>query len=259
MASRKEIAVLVAAQAAGRFPQDEVYLPVQAGAILASPIPSMIPDNVGVHISEKNRTYCELTVVYWAWKNLEAGYVGLNHYRRYFSRKQFDKKWRRIADKETLEKSLTKAPVILPIRRNYYIETNYSQYIHAHHQQDLDLTRQIIKEKYPNYLSNFDTVMDKTYGHRFNMFVMRWDYFDCYCTWLFSILFELEKRLDISEYSSYDQRVFGFVAERLMDVWIETERVPYTELPVVFTDKQNLLKKGSTFLLRKLRGGKGSS
>lgn len=150
---------------------------------------------------------------------------------------------------------MKKAPVLLPKRRNYFIETNYSQYIHAHHREDLELTRQILTEQFPRYVHAFDAVMGRTSGHRFNMFVMRRDYFEEYCTWLFPVLFELEKRLDISWYSAYDSRVFGFVAERLMDVWIDTEKVPYTELPVVFTDKQNWLKKGNIFLMRKLRGG----
>lgn len=251
-----QIAVLIASQAQKRFPEDAVYLPIQAGAVLHQPLPGMLKDSSGSHISEKNRNYCELTAVYWAWKNLDVDYVGLNHYRRYFAGKRFGRKWDRIADRKNLEAALAKAPVILPRKRNYYIETNYSQYIHAHHREDLDTTRQILQEFHPQYVPAFDAVMSRTSGHRFNMFVMRRDYFEKYCSWLFAVLFELEKQLDISGYSAYDQRVFGFVAERLMDVWIETEGVPYTEMPVVFTEKQNWLKKGSAFLLRKFKGGK---
>lgn len=215
----------------------------------------MKKDSEDINISEKNRNYCELTAVYWAWKNLDADYVGLNHYRRYFAGKACGEKWSRIADGGDIARALKKAPVVLPKKRNYFIETNYSQYIHAHHKEDLDVTRRILEEQFPSYVPAYDAVMKETSGHRFNMFVMERSFFDRYCTWLFDVLFELERCLDISAYSDYDRRVFGFVAERLMDVWVRTENVPYTELPVVFTDKQNWLKKGGKFLLRKFRGG----
>ena len=34
------------------------------------------------------------------------------------------------------------------------------------------------------------------------------------------ILFEVEKRVDISKYDSYQQRLFGFLGERLLNVWL---------------------------------------
>ena len=88
-------------------------------------------------------------------------------------------------------------------------------------------------------------------GHRFNMFVMRRDYFDAWCAWLFPVLFAVERRLDITGYDPYNARVFGFVAERLLDVWIETNSVPYTEMPVMNTESQHWLRKGTHFVLRK--------
>lgn len=45
----------------------------------------MMADNTGDNISFKNKSYCELTTQYWAWKNVEAEYYGFCHYRRYFS------------------------------------------------------------------------------------------------------------------------------------------------------------------------------
>ena len=93
--------------------------------------------------------------------------------------------------------------------------------------------------------------MKQTVGHRFNMFIMKHDKLDAYCTWLFDILFELERRLDISAYSKNDARVFGFVSERLLDIWVETNGLSYEELPYVFMEKQNWFQKGSNFLKRK--------
>ena len=81
--------------------------------------------------------------------------------------------------------------------------------------------------------------MKKTSGHRFNMFIMKRDKLDSYCEWLFDILFELEARLDISEYSANDARVFGFVSERLLDVWIYTIDFEYKVIPYVFMEEQN--------------------
>ena len=112
-------------------------------------------------------------------------------------------------------------------------------------------TENIIKEIYPEYLTAFDNVMNRTWAHMFNMFVMRKNYFDEYCEWLFTILFELEKRIDISNYTVMEARVFGFISELLLDVWLETKQIKYKEINVSFMEKQNWLKKGSLFLKRK--------
>ena len=93
--------------------------------------------------------------------------------------------------------------------------------------------------------------MKSTKGHRFNMLVMKRPLLDRYCAWLFDVLFELEKRLDISAYSSYDRRVFGFVGERLLDVWIRANGIPYAELPVLHTESQHWPTKIIRFLKRR--------
>ena len=148
---------------------------------------------------------------------------------------------------------LKDADVLLPVPRNYFIETNYSQYAHAHHAVDLDTTRAILQEKYPDYVDTYDAYMKKTTGHRFNMFIMKKELFDAYCTWLFDILFELENRLDVSGYSDYDARVFGFVSERLLDVWIGTNGIKYKNIPYAFMEKQNWFTKIGRFLMRKIK------
>ena len=77
---------------------------------------------------------------------------------------------------------------------------------------------------------------------------------DAYCAWLFDVLFRLEGELDISQYDAVSRRVFGYVAERLLDVWMDTHQISYRELPVVNLERQNWIKKGGNFLLRKWRG-----
>ena len=81
--------------------------------------------------------------------------------------------------------------------------------------------------------------MERTKLHILNMFVMKKQLFDEYCKWLFSILFELERRIDISGYNQYEARVFGFISERLLNVWLEKQQLKVKELPVVFLEKQN--------------------
>ena len=246
----QRIKILIACHRPCPVPDEPCYLPVEVGAALhAQPIPGFTPDNTGDNISAKNKNYCELTALYWAWKNLDADAVGLVHYRRYFAKHHFSKQ---IADEADFLEALERSPVILPVKRHYWIETNYSQYIPAHHMQDLEFTRAVLSERCPEYLPAYDSEMQKRSGHRFNMFVMNREKLNVYCAWLFDVLFELEKRLDISGYSPYDARVFGFVAERLLDVWIETNRVPYTEIPVLNTESQHWFRKGTAFIKRKI-------
>ena len=233
-----------------RMPEDDMYLPVGVGK---ASLP-YIMDNTGENISDKNPTFCELTALYWAWKNLNYDYIGLAHYRRHFKGKKSKDKWDSILTEKQFHKAAKKSDVFLPKKRNYYIETTYKQYIHAHHKEDLDETEKILQEFYPEYMPAYSKVMNSTKGHRFNMFIMRKEILDSYCAWLFDVLFKLEERLDISDYSDYDSRVFGFVSERLLDVWIDTNKIRYTELPVMYMEKQNWFRKGFNFLKRKFAG-----
>lgn len=140
---------------------------------------------------------------------------------------------------------------MLPVCRNYYIETVRSQYEHAHNKRDLDECEKIILEKYPDYEPAFTLVMKRKKLHIYNMFIMKWELFDAYCQFLFGILFELEKRIDISDYNVYEARVYGFIAERLLNVWIEKNKITYKEVPVVYLENIDWIKKGSAFLKRK--------
>ena len=205
-----------------------MYLPVQMGHAIHPGI-GYIGDDTGENISERNGNFCELTGLYWAAKNLDSDYIGIVHYRRYFASRlhRFERKKRRVIGHEELNAILATTNVVLPKERHYFIETNYTQYIHAHHEQDLRVTRAIIERKCPEYLPAYDTYMSKTHGHHFNMFVMKKELLQHYCTWLFDILFELEKELDISSYSTNDKRVFGFVSERLLDAWLITNNIAY--------------------------------
>ncbi len=247
-----DIKIIVATHKKYWMPDDPMYLPVHVGAAGKESI-GYQRDDEGENISSKNANYCELTGLYWAWKNLNADYIGLAHYRRHYSNgKLFGDKKEKVINTAQMEHKLKDTDVLLPTPRNYWIETNYSQYAHAHHAIDLDTTREILQEKYPQYIPAWDSSMKKTTGHRFNMFIMKKNLFDQYCEWMFDVLFELEKRLDISTYNKNDSRVFGFVSERLLDIWIETNGIKYKDTGYVFMESQNWFIKGGNFIKRKL-------
>lgn len=250
-----DIKILVATHKEYRMPMDSIYLPIHVGKEISTVSLPFIGDNTGENISCKNPNYCELTALYWAWKNLDADYIGLSHYRRHFVLRKpglFCKnKFASILTSTQVEPLLQQYPLLLPKPRNYYIETNYSHFVHAHPAESMDLTKKILEEKYPAYLSAFDAAMSRTKAHRFNMFIMKKEIFLDYCDWLFTILFELEQQLDISGYDAYNKRIFGFISERLLDVYLEKQNISYAELPVLFMEQENWIKKGFSFLKRK--------
>lgn len=251
-----DIKIIVASHKKYWMPVDDIYLPLHVGKEGKADI-GFIGDNTGDNISNKNANYCELTGLYWAWKNLPAEYIGLCHYRRYFTRSNpcsCSKKKQVILTKAEWEELLNEHPIIVPDKRKYYIETNRSHYNHSHYAKDLDMTEKIIQEKYPQYSEAFSKVMERTWAHMFNMFVMRRDYFDEYCNWLFDVLQELEKRTDITDYDVVEARIYGYISELLLDVWLETNKLEYYEQNVAFLEPQNWLKKGGVFLKRKILG-----
>jgi hypothetical protein len=67
-----------------------------------------------------------------------------------------------------------------------------------------------------------------------NMFVMRNTHFQEFMTWWFGVLFEFEKRIDLNNYSDYQKRVLGFIAERLLNIWIEHKKLKSAELPDIY-------------------------
>ncbi len=252
----KESAVLVAAHHPYWMPSAPLYLPLQVGAYDKPDFGSeWTRDDSGDNISAKNATFCELTGLYWAWKNLDADVYGLCHYRRYLGYRRFgqNKKFCLLTESQ-IDKLLADHDMILPRKRHYWIETRESQYAHAHHAEDLRCVEQILSERYPEYLDSWHWMLNTRSGHICNMFVMRKADFDAYCTWLFDILFEAENRLDISSYSPKDQRVFGYLGERLLDVWIRQNRKTFAEVPVINMESQNWPKKVMVFLKRKIRG-----
>ena len=78
-----DIKILVAMHKEASVLKNPLLLPIQVGSALAERrLPDMLHDDEGIHISGKNKSYCEMTAQYWAWKNLRADYYGFFHYHR---------------------------------------------------------------------------------------------------------------------------------------------------------------------------------
>lgn len=251
------IKIIVATHKPYRMPEDDIYLPLHVGKA-GKPDIGFQGDDTGDNISEKNPNFCELTGLYWAWKNLDADYIGLVHYRRHFSVKPKKDKIESILTRQQLEKILETTDAVLPKRRKYYIETIYSHYAHTADGSHLDKTRVIIEKKCPEYLQSFDKVMKSRGAHMFNMFIMKKELADKYCEWLFDILFELEKAIDTSGMTAFEARACARIPEMLLDVWITKNGISFKEIPYVHMEPINWRKKLTGFIKAKFFGVKYS-
>lgn len=257
----KNIKIIVAAHKEYDMPDNNLYLPVFVGANGKEDINEYKRDDTGSNISIKNPNFCELTGLYWAWKNLDADYIGLVHYRRHFKGKSCKSK--EIKDRVNssinewqLEELLKDVDVVLPKKRNYFIENLYAHYKHTTYVEPLDETEKIIEEKCPEYKIEFENLKKRRSAHMFNMLIMKKDLLDKYCTWLFDILFELETRIDSSKYNRFHARYIGRVSELLLDVWINKNNIKYKEVKVLDIEPVNWFKKGMLFINSKFRGKK---
>lgn len=251
------------------MPMDQMYIPLHVGAEGkkdkdGNPLDlGYVKDNIGENISQLNPSFCELTGLYWAWKNIDADYVGLVHYRRHFSMKKEGDLWGRVLTYEQIAPYLGKVKVFTPNKRRYYIESLYSHYGHTHYFNQLDETRAVIKQLYPEYLDSYERIIKNTYGYMFNMMIMEKKLLNDYCTWLFDILFELGKRIDMPELSAFQGRYYGRISEIIFNVWLDQKiqsgilgRKELMELPCVHMEKIDWWKKGSAFLKAKFLGKK---
>jgi len=260
-----DIKILVACHKETQVATGEDYLPIHVGATGKDIIEvAKVRDDQGDNISSKNPYYCELTGIYWAWKNLNAEVIGLVHYRRYFCMKSrsYRKKhgaFDSVLSHDEAKALLTRADIIVPKKRHYYIESLYSHYAHTLDGSHLDLAKAIIAKDYPDYLSALVRVYDRSWGYMFNMAIMPKPMLDEYCQWLFDILAKLEEKIDISNLDAFSSRLFGRVSEILFNVWVlkkQEEGMSLIECPVIDMEPINWPKKIAGFLQAKFFGKK---
>lgn len=224
------------------------YFPIQVGKAVSKENLNIQGDDAGDNISSKNSSYCELTGMYWAWKNLKnVDVIGLCHYRRYFdfhNQCRLFMPFEYFSTSKFKETNLNIPNIIIDRVFNGQIVVAKSipllynlaiNYCIAHVSEDLRTLQHVIKETQDrNVEEAFDVVMYHSNALiHYNMFLMSWKDFDNYCNWLFPILQEVEKRIDISNYNSVQRRIFGYMAERLFNVWLVAEKKVLISKPVI--------------------------
>lgn len=191
-------------------PVDQAYeIPIQVGAVLTDKVMYDLRDSVGEYsISDKNRQYCELTGIYWAWKNDRSNYVGFSHYRRKFVLSE--------GQMFTIVSDDIDVVVTEPIVN---FATVKGQYAKDHVVEDWDTFIRVIGELAPEYLESALKVQNDIYYYAYNMFIMKKEIFNEYCSFIFPILKRCEELIGTKE-DVYQNRYVGFLAERLVSIFL---------------------------------------
>lgn len=208
-------------------------------------------DNTGDNISERNPYYSELTGLYWLYKNdSDCDITGLCHYRRYFINERNE-----VLLKEDIEHILNEYDIIVSEPLELESQSLYESYAVKHNKKDMDLTREAVSKLYPDYLDTFDEVMNGSKMYFANMLIASKEKVNAYSKWLFDILFDVEKQLDMTGYDEYNQRVYGFIAERLLRVWIVYNNYKPYECIVGLTESKAETKNAIEYAAQLLKNG----
>lgn len=203
-------------------PSNPAYIPLHVGRASAADF-GFLGDHTGDNISSQNPYFCELTGMYWLWKNCHGiQNIGVCHYRRYLINEGGN-----LFTEPELDRLLSQYD-ILTTKMLDLTCTYYHGFQENHHLKDLITTEHVLKERYPQYKDTFDKLVHGTHTYFGNIFTTSKTRYDEYCTWLFDILFEVQKRTDFSGYNDYSLRLLGFLSEFLQTVWIT-----YNELRVL--------------------------
>ncbi len=190
-------------------------------------------DSGSENISKKNESFCELTGMYWIRHNCNDDIKGLVHYRRFFTKNIWNEDVAYYLSEKDVRKLLKKYDCIVSDRK-YFSKKNIAEnYRCLHHGKDLDLLEEIIKMNAPEYLDAFYDAMSKTYLFPYNMIIAKAEVFDAYTDWLLGILHKLEAVEDLNGYDAYQSRIYGFLSERLLNVWLIKNDVLFVEKPTV--------------------------
>lgn len=189
----------------------DYVFPIQAGTACCDVRVANLADNTGEHISDRNGNYCELTVLYWMWKNKmvlggsadgEKGqYYGLCQYRRRFDFNEDD--FLRLTDNDV--------DVVLPYPLPYEPDIN------AHHERyikgmDWHVALQALEELQPEYAEVFPEILRQQYLYNYNLILAKKNILREYCEWLFPILFRIEE-LSVPKECMRNDRYIGYLGE----------------------------------------------
>lgn len=247
------IGIYVVSHKKYEFPQQEEYIPIKVGRMKNDF--AKITDDIGDNISSRNSSFCELTALYWLWKNKDLeDFVGVCHYRRYFyinnpPNKLLKKCVKNINDCKNeiatvnIETLLNDYEIIVP-KAEVFLESMENNYKRMHIQEHWDVMMEVISEKLTvEEMKIARKTFSNKYGYICNMFITRKNIFNDYMKWLFEILFELEKRININLNDSYQCRVFGFIAERLQNVYIHINKLNALEVPMIYISEKKDMER----------------
>lgn len=234
------------------LPKLKGYRAIQVGSA-EEDFPGCLRDDTGDNIADRNASYCELTAMYWIWKNTDDPFKGLAHYRRYFGRRPLSSRVRDILGYEALIGMLEGRDLLVAKPAVYHVDAREQLLMDCCTPETFSKLETVIETLSPEYMDAFRTFFAGNRAAQYNMLICRRTLFDDYCAWLFPILFSLEDKVDLSGASAYQKRLFGFVGERLMNVWMLHNRLSVGYLPVVSTEYTR--KDHLTYLRRDITNG----
>lgn len=262
----KRIDIIVACHGESYVPTCPLFVPVQTGAAQAAQhFAGMQRDDEGDNISDRNDRYCELTAQYWAWKNLDADHYGMFHNRRYlsFSETKYEKDgmgWMHFSapddaalealgiDEAVMRRVIEDADLVIPERMHleppadetqaYTVERQYARGF-QHDPEDLRTAVRTLVRRHPDYEQDAKEYLASCSGWFCNIFIMTRELFFDYCAWLFPLLDEIDRQIDVTDASEYRMRTTGFLAERLEGIYLThllrtRPDLRVKELPVAF-------------------------
>jgi hypothetical protein len=208
-------------------PPDSMYVPLRVGSAGNEDF-GYLRDDTGENISNLNCYYSELTGLYWIWKNVkDLDYVGTCHYRRYLINEQ-----EKIFTRQEYEALLAEYDLVTT--KKVHLNNSYHFGFSANHNiAALDMTGEVIRELHPEYYDTFVRLVNGPDTYFGNILVTKKERFDEYCEWLFSIFFEVQKRISLENgEDAYHKRVFGFISEFLLLVWTTVKGLKVYECKV---------------------------
>lgn len=247
MQKNVQIAVVTHKKFPHALPQG--YDRIQVGCALSGEAwDGYIHDNSGDHISEKNGSYCELTALYWLWKNSDADIKGLCHYRRFFCDSLIPHcnyfywssgKWlnREVMKASTMRKLLKNHDVIVAVAYFPYPRTAREDLLKYVYEQDVAILDSVIQEHFPDYWEAYNAVMALQNLSYHNMLIAGKKIYGDYCSWLFSVLKLCEERCNIEDYDVQHKRIYGYLAEVLLNVYLRKHEMNRAEVRYVFVEE----------------------
>ena len=216
-------------------PEDPIYQPMQVGRAENESLgDGYLGDDTGENISNLNHLFGELTGMYWVWQNYDGPekYIGINHYRRYFTDPGGD-----FLDDEKISTLMGTHDLIASER--IASEKNYKKtYQEAHNINDLMTVKDSIEKLCPEYLVDFENLLSMKAVYSGNLMIMNREDYNEYCKWMFEILFYASESIDVSGYDLYHARVFGFLSEGLLQVWAMHHNWDVYEANIGYTDEK---------------------